>query len=156
MAGGGKFIYPILKAIYIRKTYKLGLFLDDHTGIGEGIEFPHNFPLIINSGAIIGKCCIVHPNVLIAGTRNNSGKPHIGNYVFIGNGAKIIGEVIIGDWCFLSPGAIITKNVEEGTTMGAGLNVIINKKGKENVLPYLAENIKKQLNEKNTPNRYIE
>lgn len=43
--------------------------------------------------------------------------------------------------------------MEEGTTMGTGLNVIINKKGRENVLPYLAENIKRQLNEKNTPNR---
>lgn len=134
-------------ACYIRQTSKLGLWLDYKTEIGRGVEFPHNFPLIINTGAKIGKCCIIHPNVLIGGSRGKGCSPIVGDYVFIGNGTKIIGKVVVGSWCFISPGAIITKDVPEGCTVGGGVNLILNNNGKDNVMRYLSDNIKSQINE---------
>lgn len=50
------------------------------------------------------------------------GSPRIGDYVFIGNGAKVIENVKIGNWVFISPGAIVTKNVPDGCLVGTGLN----------------------------------
>lgn len=148
MDGGGSFAFKILYAHYIRKTSKLGLWLSYETEIGEGVDFPHNFPLIINTSAKIGKCCIIHPNVLIGGDRGKGGAPEVGNYVFIGNGAKIIGKVTIGDWSFISPGAIITKNIPSGCTVGSGVNCILSNNGKENVMRYLSIQIRNRINEK--------
>lgn len=137
-------LFPLLNAIYIRKTSKLGLLLDYKTEIGIGLDFPHNFPLIINPGAVIGKFCSIHPNVLIGGDRNKGGAPRIGDYVYIGNGAKIIGPVNVGSWCFIAPGAIVTKDVPEGCTVG-GVNKVLNNVGKTHVMYYLSDEIKKTI-----------
>lgn len=103
---------------------------------GEGLSFPHHGPFVINEGAIIGKYCTIHPQVLIGGDRGK-GTPIIGDYVFIGNGAKIIGNCKIGDWVFISPGAMITKDVPSGSLVGYGLNNVLNYDGKRHVEMYL-------------------
>lgn len=84
--------------------------LNDTLEVGPGLSFPHHGPFVINSGARIGKNCTIHPQVLIGGDRGK-GCPTIGDNVFIGNGSKLIGNCHIGDWVFIAPGAIITKDI---------------------------------------------
>lgn len=110
--------------------------LSDGLNAGEGLTFPHNGPFVINPGAVIGKYCTIHPQVLIGGDRGK-GAPRIGDYVFIGNGAKVIGNAKIGNWVFISPGAIVTKDVPDGCLVGAGLNNILNNDGRKHVEMYL-------------------
>lgn len=85
--------------------------------------------------------CTIHPQVLIGGDRGK-GTPRIGDYVFIGNGAKVIGNAKIGNWVFISPGAIVTKDVPDGCLVGAGLNNILNNilnnEGRKHVEMYLS------------------
>ena len=107
--------------------------------IGKGIFFPHNFPVVINGKTQIGENVIIHPNVLIGGSRNKEGHPIIGSNVFLGNGSKIIGNCKIGDWVFVSPGAMITKDIPDGVVVGYGLNKVLNDKGKEMVKLYLPQ-----------------
>ena len=102
----------------------------------SGLSFPHNGPCVINSSAIIGHNCTIHPNVLIGGDRGK-GAPVIGDNVFIGNGAKIIGNCNIGSWVFIAPGAVITKDVPDGSVVGFGLNNILNSDGRRHVKMYL-------------------
>lgn len=92
--------------------------------------------MVINPESVIGEHCIIHPNVLIGRTRNKQGAPKIGNHVFIGNGAKIIGNCTIGDFCFISPGAFITKDIPSGCVAGFGLNNILSNYGKDMVDMY--------------------
>lgn len=61
----------------------------------------------------------------------------IGNNCFIGHGSKIIGNPRIGDWIFISPGAIVTKDILESSLLGAGVNNIISCLGKIHVELYL-------------------
>ncbi len=122
---------------YDIKTSKLGCYLEPETEIGPGVVFPHGFPLVIHSEAILGKRCIVHPNVQIGTTRTKDGAPIIGDYCFLGNGCHIIGNCKIGDWCFISPGAFVCKDIPEGSVVGWGLNNIISNKGKETIQHYL-------------------
>ena len=110
--------------------------MSDGLNSGEGLAFPHNGPFVINPGAVIGKYCTIHPQVLIGGDRAK-GAPRIGDYVFIGNGAKVIGNAKIGNWVFISPGAIVTKDVPDGCLVGAGLNNILNNDGRKHVEMYL-------------------
>lgn len=100
-----------------------------------GLIFPHNGPFVINAGAKIGRNCTIHPQVLIAGDRGK-GEPEIGDNVFIGNGAKLIGNCKIGNWCFIAPGAVVTKDMPEGSLVGTGVNNVLNSTGKEHVKMY--------------------
>ena len=118
-------------------TSKLNCYLEPETEIGPGVVFPHGFPLVIHSQAVLGKRCIVHPNVQIGTTRTKDGAPVIGDYCFLGNGCHIIGNCKIGDWCFISPGAFVCKDIPEGSVVGWGLNNIISDKGKETMQHYL-------------------
>lgn len=97
----------ILLKLYDRRNFKLGITLPAQTQIGAGVEFPHNFPVVVHYAAIIGENCIIHPNVQIGTTRGKEGVPVIGNNCFLGNGCHIIGNPKIGDWVFVSPGAFI-------------------------------------------------
>lgn len=110
--------------------------LDERLVAGKGLSFPHNGPFVINYNSIIGQNCTIHPNVLIGGDRGK-GSPIIGDNVFIGNGAKIIGKCKVGNWVFIAPGAIITKDVPSNALVGSGLNNIINNDGKRHVELYL-------------------
>lgn len=121
---------------YRKRTAKLNCCLEPETKIGQGVVFPHGFPLVINPSAVIGRNCSIHPNVLVGSSRTKEGYPVIGDNCFLGNGCKIIGNCRIGDWCFISPGAFVSKDIPSGSVVGFGLNNIISDKGKEVVSLY--------------------
>lgn len=127
------FIRRILTIHYNRRNYKYGITLPAETQIGPGMEFPHNFPVVIHYAAIIGENCIIHPNVQIGTTRGKSGVPVIGDNCFLGNGCHIIGNPNIGDWVFISPGAFVCKDIPSGSVVGFGINNIISDKGRETI-----------------------
>lgn len=115
----------------------MGCTLDPRTQIGPGVRFPHAFPVVINPAAVIGRNCIIYPNVQIGSSRNKAGAPIIGDNVFLGDGCHIIGGCRIGDWCFISPGAFVCKDIPEGSVVGFGINNILSNKGREIVSKYL-------------------
>lgn len=134
---GKMLIFKLLNMLYVKYCNRLNVFLPINTSIGDGLIFPHAFPLVVNPESKIGKCCIIHPCVLIGRDRGKEGAPVIGDYVFIGHGTKIIGNPKIGDWTFISPGAVITKDIPVSSLVGAGVNNIINNQGRKHVIMYL-------------------
>lgn len=110
--------------------------LSPGTKIGEGVFFPHNFPLVINPAAQIGKCCVIHPGVLVGTTRGKDGAPVIGDFCFLGDGCKIVGNCKIGDYVFIAPNAVVTKDIPSCSVVGSGVNIILNQNGKEEVRKY--------------------
>lgn len=78
------------------------------TKIGEGTIFVHNgLGCVIHPDAIIGKNCRIYQNVTIGG-RNNRGTPTIGDNVFIGPGACVLGGVEIGDGVTIAANSVVT------------------------------------------------
>jgi len=100
------------------------------TKIGGGLLMSHGGPIVINSKAIIGRNCSIHPCALIGGVRGK-GTPVIGNNVFVGNGAKILGNIHIADYTFICPNTVVVKDSEEGTTLTGIPARILDRKGKE-------------------------
>ena len=129
--------YFVLRLYHLHLEHKYLVCFDDVLEFETGLSFPHGGPFVINGGAKIGKCCTIHPNVLIGGDRGKGKSPIIGDFVFIGNGAKLIGNCKIGNWCFISPGAMITKDIPDGSVVGYGLNNVISRDGKRQVELYL-------------------
>ena len=121
---------------YSSLAESFNVYMPVDTSIGKYVCFAHYFPVVINPSAIIGENCIIHPCVLIARDRGKDGAPVIGDNCFVGHGAKIIGNPTIGEWSFICPGAIVTKDMPNGSLIGSGVNNLLSQNGKEHVLLY--------------------
>ena len=82
--------------------------------IGGGFSLQHGFSTII-AAKEIGEYCRVFQQVTIG--YNGEEAPIIGNYVTVAAGAIVIGNVHLGDRSFVGAGAVVTRDVEQGTTV---------------------------------------
>lgn len=88
--------------------------------IASPLILPHGVSgIFITQSAIIGKDCVVFQQVTIgANTIKDSktyGAPVVGDSVYIGAGAKIIGKVNVGDNARIGANAVIVKDVSSNT-----------------------------------------
>ena len=62
---------------------------------------------------IIGDNCNLSPNVVIGRTNRGQymGSPQIGNSVWIGSGAVVVGKITIGDNVLIAPNTYVNFNV---------------------------------------------
>lgn len=84
--------------------------------IGGGWVLMHGFGVVLNGGAIIGKNCTMYHGVTI-GTIDMKTFPKIGDDVYIGAGATILGDVIVGDRAKIGAGAIVVDDVLDDSTV---------------------------------------
>ena len=95
--------------------------------IGSPLRLPHPFNIIISEHAKIGDGCTIFHGVTIGSNEKEPiGKsaPTIGNGVYIGAGAILIGPIVVDDGAKVGAGAIVTKDVPSGATV-VGENRII-------------------------------
>jgi serine O-acetyltransferase len=75
--------------------------IEIHPGakIGKGFFIDHGAGVVIGETAEIGDNCVLFHNVTLGGTGKDRGKRHptLGNNVFIGTGAILLGPIVIGD-----------------------------------------------------------
>ena len=84
--------------------------------IGKGFRIHHFGGIIFHPTVEIGDNCTLYQGVTI-GDRGGDGRAAIiGNNVLIGAGAKIIGEITIGDNCMIGANVVVTKSMPAGTT----------------------------------------
>jgi serine O-acetyltransferase len=89
--------------------------------IGRGADFGPGFVLIHSTGVVIngavrgGSNVYIEHQVTIGAERRAS--PVIGNHVFIGAGAKIIGSVMIGDGARIGANAVVVHDVPPHSTV---------------------------------------
>jgi serine O-acetyltransferase len=113
--------------------------------IGRGAEFGPGFVLIHSLGVVIngnvrgGSGVKIEHQVTIGAEKRKS--PVLGNDVFIGAGAKIIGAVTIGDGARVGANAVVLKDVPAGATVvGIPATVV---RGKEGTATRLTNETKK-------------
>lgn len=103
---------------FARLSIRLG-FSTPYQNIGKGFSVAHYGLLVIHGNAVIGDNCRIQEGVCIGSTNGSSRAPRIGNNVFIGSGAKIIGDIEIADDVAIGAGAVVVKSIKEpGTTWG--------------------------------------
>ena len=94
---------------YIHKklSYKLGYTIYKNN-FGPGVCFCHYGTLVVNKNARIGKNCRIHVGVNIGAYEG--GVPVIGDDVYIGPGAKIFGDIAIGNNVSIGANAVVNKS----------------------------------------------
>ena len=75
--------------------------------------------VVIGETTEIGDDCTLYHGVTLGGTSWDKGKRHptLGNDVVIGAGAKVLGPVTIGDGVRIGSNAVVTKDVEQNSTV---------------------------------------
>ena len=111
----------LLKFRLEKARLKYGWFIPVNS-CDEGLSLPHCGPIIINCNSHIGKNCRIHVGVNI-GTKAGYGdkSPVIGDYVYIGPGAKLFGEIYIGEESAIGANAVVTKSFENGHAVILGV-----------------------------------
>ena len=126
--GGG--ISKFLRLWYLLRLRRLsritGFQIPPNT-VGPGLTIWHWGPIIVNPKVRIGKNCVLNPMVVIGHKKPNEDAPKIGDNVFIGSGAKIIGAVTVGNNVIIAPNAVVTKDVPSNVIV-AGIPCKIIKK----------------------------
>ncbi|MBR3198438.1 MAG: serine acetyltransferase [Bacilli bacterium] len=132
------FVYkPIKKYLnykFDKKSIKYGFHLPINT-IDEGLCIVHTGPIYINENCKIGKYFRIHPMTTIGKNigRNNS-SPKIGDGVWVGPGARVFGDITIGDNVVIGANSVVNKSFSSNITIAGAPARIINEKGYKDYL----------------------
>ena len=142
----------MLKQAYEKYFMKYG----SYVGIGSQIAgrpyFPHGcVGVFISNDAVIGKDAVIFQQVTIGsntlpGTKR-PGAPTIGDRVYLGAGAKIIGGVAVGDHCRVGANAVVVRDMPPHSVAVCAATQIIQKEELDNTFrvdidgkPYVGKN----------------
>lgn len=96
-----------------RMSKQYGIGIPSDCQIDEGLVIGHACCIAINSKTIMGKNCYISKGITIGkdfrGCRK--GAPIIGDYVFVGAGAAIVGKIRVGDDVVIAPNAFVNIDI---------------------------------------------
>ena len=94
-----------------------GISIPSSAKIGKGFYVGHFGGIVLHSDVVMGENCSIGPGVLI-GTRGmgNKGVAVIGDNVYIGVGAKVLGMITIGNNVKIGANAVVVSNIPDGAT----------------------------------------
>lgn len=83
--------------------------------IGTGCTLGHGgVGVVIHPQVRIGRNVLIANQVTLGGSGRASRVPEIGDDVYIGSGAKILGPVTIGSNCIVGANAVVVKSIPSG------------------------------------------
>ncbi len=95
--------------------------IEIHPGarIGRGLVIDHGQGVVIGETAVVGEQVTIYQGVTLGGVSLLPGKRHptIGNRVVIGAGAKVLGNIEIGDDARIGANSVAVENVAPGVTV---------------------------------------
>ena len=108
-------------ALYLQSLSSRFLQVDIHPAarLGRGIMFDHATGIVIGETAVIGDNCSLLHGVTLGGSGNerDDRHPKIGRGVMIGAGAKILGNINIGDCVRVAAGSVVLNDVPPRRTV---------------------------------------
>jgi len=119
------FVYRIFRWFYERRipTQPLRFFVErfieiitgisipTQASIGRGLRIHHFGGIIVHSAANVGEYCTLYHDVTLGDRGGFGGAPRVGNRVLIGAGAKLIGEIEVGDDCVIGANAVVNRSI---------------------------------------------
>lgn len=112
-------LYPFYKLRKNRAGRAVGAEIFELTSIGKGLHIAHGGCIVVHADAVLGENVSLSQGVTIGQTIKD-GKvllPVIGNNVYLAPGAKVIGNVRVGDDVAVGANAVVTKDVPSGAVV---------------------------------------
>lgn len=119
---GAHWLYRHNLSLLARLISTLNRFLtgiDIHPGamIGERVFIAHGFGVVIGETAIVGDGTLIYQGVTLGGTGKEKGKRHptLGKNVVVGPGAKVLGNIEIGDNVCIGTESVVLRDIPENS-----------------------------------------
>jgi serine O-acetyltransferase len=95
--------------------------IEIHPGakIGRGLFIDHGMGVVIGETSVVGENVTLFQGVTLGGTGKERGKrhPNIGDNVVVGTGAKILGNINIGNGSMIGGNAVVVRDVPPDSTV---------------------------------------
>ena len=87
--------------------------------IGRRFFIDHGMGVVIGATAVVGDDVMIYHDVTLGARTNDAGKRHptVGNNVVIGSGARVLGDIQIGDGVRINANLVVTKSVPARTNV---------------------------------------
>lgn len=108
-------------AYFVQMRVSEAFGVDIHPGarVGKGLMIDHAHSIVIGETAVVGDNVSMLHSVTLGGTGKEDGDRHpkIGNGVMIGAGAKILGNIRVGECSRIAAGSVVLHDVPRCTTV---------------------------------------
>ncbi|MDE2008472.1 MAG: serine O-acetyltransferase [Candidatus Omnitrophica bacterium] len=96
-----------------------GIEIHPGASIGKRFFIDHGTGVVIGETAVVGDNVLLYQGVTLGGTGKETGKRHptLGNNIVAGSGAKILGNITIGDNSYIGANAVVIRNVPPNSTV---------------------------------------
>jgi serine O-acetyltransferase len=112
-------LYLLARLLLRRYQRNYGIYILPSTMIGSGFYIGHYGGIVVHEQAVIGKNCNLSQEVTLGqanrGTRK--GYPTVGDDVYIGPGAKIVGAVRVGNRVAVGANCVVTEDVPDNAVV---------------------------------------
>ena len=115
--------YKPYKAYLLFRLQRLGLRLGFQIPLnvfGPGLSIAHYGTIIVNYDARVGANCGLMNLVYIANKTARTLSPTIGDNVYIGPGARLLGDITVADGTVVGANSVVTKSILKPNTTVAG------------------------------------
>lgn len=120
--------------LFLKCSEKHGIEFDYPVTVGAGLYIGHAYGITVNDKVVIGQNCNIHKGVTI-GRENRGireGVPTIGNRVWIGINATVVGKITIGDDVLIAPNTYLNCDVpSHSVVIGNPARIISREKATE-------------------------
>ena len=110
-----------------------GIEIHPGASIGKRFFIDHGMGVVIGETTIIGDDVLIYQGVTLGGTGKEQGKRHptLGHGVIVGAGAKVLGNITLGDYVRVGAGSVVVEDVPEYSTVVGVPGRIVRRKIKD-------------------------
>lgn len=117
--------FPIKRLMEILTTIEIS----ERADIEGGFYLAHLGNIVIGHHSKIGRHASMHQGVTIGGSGHGEEFPVIGDRVYFGAGAKILGPVKVGNDVVIGANAVVTRDIPDNAIVGGIPARVINYRG---------------------------
>jgi len=110
---------PLALFLQSRMSQKFGVDIHPAARFGHGVMLDHATGLVVGETAVVGNQVSILQSVTLGGTGKEDGDRHpkIGDGVLISAGAKILGNINVGEGAKVGAGSVVLRDVPPHTTV---------------------------------------
>jgi serine O-acetyltransferase len=124
-----KISYAITLLRYYKISHKLGILIPVNA-VGYGLKMYHIGDTGIGHGTTLGNYCTLQKGVMIGPTSSNVG-PVVGDHVYFAPGAKVFGNIKIGNHVIVAPNSVVVKDIPDNCVVSGVPAKIIKMNGEK-------------------------
>jgi serine O-acetyltransferase len=113
-----------------------GICLPSTATLGPGLHIPHAGTIVLHARTVLGRDCCLTQGVTIgiSGTGERRGVPRLGDRVYVGANAVVVGPIQVGNDVVIGANSLVNRDVPDHATVVGVPAVVVNRKGSEGYL----------------------